>query len=103
MIVNMKGPISFSGNRFLKANYIIYINGKPLYAGQSRDVLKRVAKHRSMLKNHSQFATGRSVNDLDWDSSKINACLFNIGENLPERKELEKLIHEEVDSLLSNP
>ncbi len=103
MIVNMKEPISFSGNRFLKANYIIYINRKPLYTGQSRDVLKRVAKHRSMLKNRSQFATGRSVDDLDWDSSEIHACLFNIGENLPERKELEKLIHEEIDGLFSKP
>lgn len=103
MIIDMKSTIKYSEHRFVKANYIIYVDGKPLYAGQSRDVYKRIQKHRSMLKNLSQFATGALLDELIWEDSEVVAYIFNQGALLREREELECLIHLECNTLISKP
>lgn len=103
MELDLKKPIAYTGNRFIKANYVLYINGEPLYAGQSRDVLKRVAKHRSTLKNRSEFATGRVLEGFNWNCSDIVAKIFNEGACIQDRLELESLIHQECETLLSKP
>lgn len=78
IVVDMKLKIPTGRYKGFTANYMIKVNGRPIYCGQSKDVFKRVGKHRSMMKNHKKLATGVDLPDLDWHNNHITFELFNI-------------------------
>lgn len=87
----------------IEANYMIYHKGVPIYSGQSCKALSRISSHRVHLRKDMRFKSGKGREPLDgrYDDEDFKVKVFNIGANLADRLDMEELIHQEVDTLVS--